>query len=264
MTRLLNIGAGLIYAFLLAPIVVVLGASLTAGNFVVFPPKGVSLRWYLEALQDPALMASLRLSLVEAVLVAALTLVLVVPAVVGITRGEYRGRSGLVAFYRMPLNVPRVILAAALLGFFTVVPLRGTLFGLVLGHALVACPLAFWILTAAFAGQTMFVERAAIVLGASPTKAFLTTTLRIVTPAIVGAATFAFVAAFDDVPIALFLSSSTLVTLPVQIYTFVDQSLTPVVPAASSILVLIVTVALFVVDRAIGLGRVFGIGRVDP
>ncbi|MGV6871321.1 ABC transporter permease [Pseudochelatococcus sp. B33] len=257
--RLLNISAWAIYIFLLAPIIVVLGASLTAGNFVGFPPQGLSLRWYIRALEHPQFLASLRLSLIEASLVTLLTLMLVIPAVVSMTRGNYRGQAALGVFFRLPLYAPRVVVAAALLGFFVLVPLRGTLAGLVLGHTLIACPLAFWILMAAFAGQTQNLERAAIVLGAPPAWAFFTITLRLALPAIIGAATIAFMEAFDDVPIALFLSSPEVVTLPVRIYTFVDQSLTPLVPAASSILVLIVTIAMVVIDRAVGLSRVFGI-----
>lgn len=261
MRSLLRTCATLIYVFLAAPILVVIGASLTAGNFVVFPPDGISAKWYHAALQDSSFMASLRLSLVEAVLVSIFTLLLVIPAVLSVTRSNLKGSGGVIALYRMPLNIPRVVLAGALLGLFTAISLRGTLLGLVLGHALISCPLAFWILLPAFGGHTIFIERAAIVLGASPVRAFMTTTLRIVAPAILGAAVFAFIVAFDDVPIALFLSGPTLLTLPVQIYTFVEQSLTPIVPAASSILILVVFVALFILDHTVGLARVFGVTR---
>jgi putative spermidine/putrescine transport system permease protein len=152
-----------------------------------------------------------------------------------------------------------VVLAAALLGFFAAIGLRGSMIGLVLSHTIIACPLAFWILQAGFAEQSIQLERAAIVLGARPLKAFLSITLRLALPAVVAAGMFAFIAAFDDVPIALFLSSPTLVTLPVRIYNFVDQSLTPVVVAASSLLIFIVCIVVAVVDRTVGLARAFGV-----
>lgn len=255
----LNISAWLIYGFLMAPILVVVGASLTAGNFVVFPPQGISGRWYVAALANRQFFDSLLLSLVEASLVAVLTLLLTVPAVLAIVRGTFRGGGAMLMFFQLPLSIPRIILAASLLALFTAWALRGSLFGLVLGHTLLAFPIAFWILSAAFSGQSEQFERAARVLGASPLRAFMTTSLRLAMPAMVGAATIAFVEAFEDVPIALFLSSPTLVTLPVRIYTFVDQSLTPMVPAASSILVFVVIAAMIIIDRTVGLTQVFGI-----
>lgn len=259
MRALLGLSAWLIYVFLLAPIVVIVGASFTAGNFIVFPPAGLSLRWYGTALSDPGFRDSLWLSLVEALIVAGLTLVLVIPAVIGTARRRFAGSAALVSFYQMPLTIPRVVLAAALLGFFGAIGLRGSLTALVLAHTIIACPLAFWILQAGFAEQSIQLERAAIVLGARPLKAFLSITLRLALPAVVAAGMFAFIAAFDDVPIALFLSSPTLVTLPVRIYNFVDQSLTPVVVAASSLLIFIVCAVVAVVDRTVGLARAFGV-----
>lgn len=259
MRILLSFVSWVLCVFLLAPIVVIVGASFTAGNFIAFPPKGLSLRWYETALTDPGFSASLRLSLLEALVVAGLTLLFVIPAVVGTERGRFAGRAAIISFYQMPLTIPRVVLAAALLGFFAAIGLRGTLTGLVLAHTIIAFPLAFWILQAAFHEQVIQLERAAIVLGAKPLKAFLSITIRLAMPGVVAAGMFAFIAAFDDVPIALFLSSPNLMTLPVRIYNFVDQSLTPVVASASSLLILIVCGVVFIVDRTVGLARAFGV-----
>ena len=65
--------------------------------------------------------------------------------------------------------------------------------------------------------------------------------LRVTLPAIshglFGAAVFSFLASWDEVVLAIFMASPTLQTLPVKIWTHAAQDLTPVIAAASTLLI---------------------------
>jgi putative spermidine/putrescine transport system permease protein len=256
--RWLSVWTGLVYAFVLAPIAVVVVASLTAAEYTSFPPHGLSLRWYRAIPQHPEFLESFRISLVVALVTGALATGLGTLAALVLVRHRFPGRDLLNAVFLSPLMLPAVILGIALLQFYTLAGITRTPFAIVCGHLVITVPYVIRLVSAGLAGFDRSLELAAMNLGATPWQAFRRITLPLVRPGIIAGATFATIVSFDDVSVALFLAGPHSVTLPVRIFSYIEQTFDPLVTAVCSILIVLALAAVVVIERSIGLGRLFG------
>jgi putative spermidine/putrescine transport system permease protein len=248
----------LVYAFILSPIAVILIASFTAADYTSFPPQGWSLRWYAEIPRHPEFLEALWVSLVVAAVSATLATILGTLAALSLVRYRFRGRALFNAFFLSPLMLPTVILGLALLQFYALVGITRTPASLVCGHLVITVPYVIRLVGAGLAGLDPSLERAAMSLGATPWRTFRAITLPLIGPGVAAGAAFAAIVSFDDVNIALFLASPRAPTLPVRIFTYIEQTFDPLVTAVCSVLILLTLAAIVVVERGIGLGRLFG------
>jgi putative spermidine/putrescine transport system permease protein len=247
-----------VYAFVLAPIVVVLIASLTAAEYTSFPPRGLSLRWYAEIPRHPEFLESFRTSVVVAAVSGALATALGTLAALALTRHRFRGRDALATLFLSPLMLPSIVLGIALLQFYTLTGVTRTPLAIVCGHLVITVPYVIRLVAASLAGFDRTLEAAAANLGATPWQAFRRVTLPLIAPGVAAGAAFATLVSFDDVSIALFLAGPTTVTLPVRIFAYIEQTFDPLVTAVCSVLIVLTALVVLVVERAIGLGRLFG------
>lgn len=257
--RWLGAYALLLLAALALPIVVVVVASLTAGERMVFPPEGLSLRWYWAVLQSADFRDAALTSLQVAVLTSFCAGCIGTLAALALVRRRFLGDRVAEAVLTLPLAIPSVVLALAFLILYTRLGLAGSKAALVAGHTMMTLPFVLRLVRANFAGYAWSVERAAANLGASPLQVFRHVTLPLVRPGVVGGMIFAFVLSFDEVVIALFLSGPDAVTLPVRIFTYLDQSPGPIVLAAGSLLVVFAVATMLLLDRTVRIGRAFGV-----
>jgi putative spermidine/putrescine transport system permease protein len=247
---------------LLTPLGVVIGTSVNPGEFALFPPSGISFRWFAGALENPAFRDSFYLSLEIAAITVVLGLLLAVPASVALYRGSARVRNLVRVAAIGPLIVPEVLLALGLLILFnSQIALGSGITAMVAGHLLVAMPLAIQVLLAGMASVEPNLEQAAWTLGASRLRAFWSVTMPALVPAIASAAVFMFIFSFDNVSISLFLSSPGQTTLPIQMYQYLEYRADPTIAAMSTILVGIGILAAIILGRLGSLGQLAGAGR---
>jgi putative spermidine/putrescine transport system permease protein len=90
-------------------------------------------------------------------------------------------------------------------------------------------------------------ELAAAGLGAGPWKTFRRVTLPLIVPGVAAGALFAFITSWDEVVVAIFMTSPTVRTLPVLVWGHVRSSLDPSLAATGTLLVLVSTAALLAV-----------------
>lgn len=244
-----------VYISLILPIVIIIGASVTAGNMLVFPPEGFSLRWYEQALGSRAFMESLWISARLALLSTAVSLTVGFLASMAIVRNEFTGRSLLQSLSLSPLVVPTVVLGLALLQFLAWVGWQQTFLGLFLGHLLVTLPYVVRILSSNLMLFDKTLEEAAMSLRASPAKTLRRITLPLLVPALLTAAIFAFVTSFGNVTLSIFLSFGNEVTLPVQILTYVEYNLDPLIAAISTLVIIVTLLIILIIERLIGVER---------
>jgi putative spermidine/putrescine transport system permease protein len=246
---------------LLLPLVVVALSAMHPDEYLLFPPEGLSLRWFGEALEHPSFRRSLVLSLKIAAASVVIGLVLTVPAAIALTRGSARVRRTIQAATVTPLVTPDMLIALGLLIMLSQFLMSSSMIGLVLGHVLVGIPLAIQVLVAGMAGVDPNLEQAAETLGASKLRAFLTVTLPTILPAIGSAAVFLFIFSFDNVSISLFLSSPGQTTLPITLYQYLEYNADPTVAAMSTILIAVGVAGALLLGKLGGLGQLAGAGR---
>ncbi|OCJ10299.1 ABC transporter permease [Rhizobium sp. AC27/96] len=226
-------------AFLLMPILFIAALSFGSSQWLIFPPPGWTLRWYGELLSDPQWLESAWTSFRIAVLVTVLSVLLGLVTSFGIVRGKFLFRDALKALFLTPMILPVVVFAVALYAFFLRIGLGGTLVGFVLSHLVLALPFSILSISSALEGFDKSIEDAAVLCGASPLEAKIRVTLPAISHGLFSAAVFSFLTSWDEVVVAIFMASPTLQTLPVKVWTTLRQDLTPVVAAASTLLILL-------------------------
>ncbi len=250
--------AAAVYALLLAPVVVVIFISFSADSFIVFPPSGYSLRWYERLFSSEALMRGLRLSLVLAAIVTALSLLVGVPAAYAIAKDKVPASAALKAFFLAPLLLPTLVLGLAMLMALQPWRLTATLTGLTLGHMVVTVPFVIRLMVTTFSTLPEEAEAAAASLGATPWRVFRRVTLPLALPGLGASAFLAFLLSFDETVISLFLSGPRASTLPVEMVRYVEGRTDPLIAALSVLLVAGTLVIVLLVERMAGLTKVVG------
>lgn len=236
--------------FLILPVVFIAALSFGSSQWLIFPPPSWTFKWYEDLFADPRWFYSALTSLKIASIVTVLSVAIGFLAALGLDRGTFAGRDMLRALFLTPMILPVVVLAVALYALFLRLGLAGTTIGFVIAHLLVALPFAIIAIGNALEGFDRSIEDAAILCGASPWEARLRVTVPAISHGIFGAAVFSFLASWDEVVLAIFMASPTLQTLPVKIWSTLRQDLTPVIAAASTLLIaftilLMVLAALF-------------------
>lgn len=247
--------AALALAFLQIPVVVVVLASLTTTSYLTVPPKGVTLRWYWDVLGDGAYLDAALFSLMLAVTATILSLGLGTAAAYALVRRRVPGAEAISAALMAPLVFPAVVVAVALLQYYTLVGLRGSFLALALAHTLITLPYVVRSVLASIAGADPAIEDAARTLGATGWTAFRLVTLPLIRPGLVAGAIFSFIVSFDNVPVSVFLVSVRETTLPVKIFAAVEHGIDPGIAAISTLLIIVTGLFLILAERWVGFHR---------
>lgn len=232
------LGIGAIYAFIFAPLVVVVLVSLNGGSVASFPIESWSLRWYGRVLEAGAFTGALWTSLWLGLASTALATPLAVTAALATARGAYPGAAAVEAFLLAPILVPGIVIGIALLVLFSLIEFRGAATRLLLAHLVIALPYCTRTVLASLARLDPSLVEGARSLGADRWRAFLHVTLPLIRPGIAAGMIFAFLQSFGDVPISLFLADARNTTLPLSIMAYLQYSVDPSVAAISSLVTL--------------------------
>jgi putative spermidine/putrescine transport system permease protein len=253
--------AGLVCLFLVLPSLVVVPMSFNADNLLRFPPHGFSTVWYQSYFGEEDWRTATWHSLAIASSVTILATTLGTIAALALIRGRIALRTLYIYLMLTPMIVPPIVSAVSMYGVFAQFRLVGTLPGMVLAHTVLALPFVIINVAAVLQRMDWRVEQAARSLGASAIKAFFLVTLPLIRPGLIVAAIFAFITSFDEVVIALYISGSQAITLPVQMWSGLRFEINPVVAAVSSLLLGLSTVSLLVIGL---LRRMAGTERGTP
>jgi putative spermidine/putrescine transport system permease protein len=246
----------LAYVLLALPAVIVVVSSLSRTTYLTFPPQGLTLAWYWRAFESEAFMGSLALSTRLAVAATVLALAIGTPAAYAVDRYRFRGRELLQSFLISPLIVPLVVLAIGLLQLLTWLGLGQPFLRLLIGHVVITLPYVVRTMTASLALFDRSLEEAAMSLRATPWQVVRRVTLPVLLPGLLSSAVFCFVTSFGNITVSVFLARGGQVTLPVQIFTYVEHSYDPVLAAVSTLVIAVTIAVIVVVERTVGLERV--------
>jgi putative spermidine/putrescine transport system permease protein len=244
--------AGYALLFLLAvPLIVLVGVSLNPGVEQVFPPQGISLRWYYNLANRNGFAAALQLTLFLAVMSTIVSTIVGLLAGVALTRFEFPGKDLILTLILSPLIVPQVVVGMAFLVTLSGLGIVTSLISLSLLHCVITLPFTARAVVSALATSSRSLEEAAQSLGATPTRAFLSITLPIVRPGVIAASVFAFVTSFENFTASQFLVWDR-TTLPVELYNYVQTENDPTAAALSALILLPVVLFVVVFNRFIG------------
>ncbi|MDR6873949.1 putative spermidine/putrescine transport system permease protein [Bosea sp. BE125] len=244
-----------VIVFLQIPVIVVVLAAFSTTSYLTIPPQGLTLAWFGKVLSDPSYLSAIRMSLILACGSTVISLLLGVAAAYALFRKALPGSEAITSVLMAPLVLPAVVIGVALLQYYSLTGLRGSLFGLLMAHVVITVPYIVRSALASLSGLDLAVEEAARVLGANGFEAFRLVTLPLILPGLVAGALFAFITSLDNVPVTIFLISANQTTLPVLIFSSVEMGIDPSVAAVSTLLIAATGIILLIAERRFGFHR---------
>jgi len=237
---------GLIFFFLIAPILVIIPLSFNAQPYFTYTremltlnPEGYSLRWYRDFFGSTAWISSIRNSLIIALASTFLATVLGTLAALGLSRSHMPFRGLIMGLLISPMIVPLIISAAGMFFFYSSIGLAQTFLGVILAHAALGTPFVVITVTATLVGFDHSLTRAAASLGAPPQTTFFKVVLPLITPGVISGALFAFITSFDEIVIVLFVAGVEQRTIPREMWSGIREQISPTILAVATVLVAI-------------------------
>jgi len=237
------ITSALIYLFLYAPIVVVVVYSFNASRYGG-PWRGFTFKWYGSLLDNEAKMQAAYNTLTLGVSSTALSTLLGTGLGYGLSRFTFPGKKIFSALMYIPVVIPDIVMAIAMLMFYALVREWLGLFELgmttmILAHVTFQIPFVAIVVRSRMVGMDPAIEEAAHDLGATSLQTFVHVTLPMILPAVVAGAALAFTLSIDDFVVSFFTTGPGATTLPILIYSSVKRGITPDINALSTLIVAI-------------------------
>jgi mannopine transport system permease protein len=234
------VGRGLILTilvFLIAPTILVIVMSLADVSYIQFPPRRLSLRWYVSYFGDPQWLRATAFSLEVACATMIAATVVGTMAAVAFVRGTLPGSDIIRIISVSPMIAPSIVMAVALYLVFAPIGLTSSFLGFVIADTMLAVPYVVVMVTASLEAFDVSLELAALSCGASRLRAFFEIVLPNIRPAVASAAVFAFLTAFDEVTVAIFLAGPEVQTMTSKLFENIENNLTPEIAAVSTLMV---------------------------
>lgn len=252
---LLTVLSLLFFAFIYAPLLVIVGYSFNANPVNMMVWDGFTLDWYRglfglrertgDALNRAAyvestdqLLAALRNSLIVAACTTAISTVIGTATAIALARYRFRLRRFYEGLMLMPMMMPDIVLGIGLLIFFVTLGMQLSLLTIIIGHCTFLTSYVFIVVQARIAGIDPALEEAAADLGASEWVTLRKVLLPQLAPGILGGALLAFVISMDDLVITYFIAGTGSTTLPVFIFGMIRRGVKPEINAIATLIIL--------------------------
>ncbi len=247
----------LLLGFMTLPTVIVVLASFNPTAILSFPPEGLSLRWYENALTYPQFRRAAVNSLIVTGASALGALPIGTAAALALVRHAVPGRAVLAAVLLSPLVIPGVAAGLGLLILAARLGLLASHAVLVVAHVVLVLPFVVRSVMVSVTNLDPMLERAAASLGAPPRRVFWRVTLPLLRPGLFAALLFAVIVSANEFVVSLFVSTRVTEILPVAMFTYVVNYTDPTMAALSTLFIAATFVIVFLADRFLRLSRVF-------
>jgi len=236
-TRLwLNTHLGLVYVFLYVPILVLIVLSFNKSGLPT-AWTGFSTEWYGKLIANPKILSAAGNSLVVAVASTIISTAVGTLLAMGLEEGK--PNPWLDALVAAPMIIPDIVLAIALLSFYTLLNMGLGLHSIVLSHAVFNIAFVCMVVRTRLKNFDRSIVEASIDLGASEVTTFRRVTLPVIAPGVVAAALLSFTLSIDEFIIAYFTAGAGQgsTTFPMQIYAMIRFGVTPEINAIATIVI---------------------------
>ncbi|WP_324754616.1 ABC transporter permease [Roseovarius sp. Pro17] len=234
--------------FLYAPVILLPLFAFNDATVVAFPLSGYTTKWFSLLWSTDALHGAVRNSAIVAMTTALISTLLGACAARSAANYSFPGKKGVMGFIMLPLVLPEIIVAVALLVMLMQLGMSLSLWTVIAGHVLICTPFSIAILSSAFAGMENSLEEASFDLGETRWGTFRRVTLPLIMPGVVSSLLITFTISLDEFIIAFFLTGTD-VTLPVYIWSQLRfPSKLPSVMALGTILLIVSVVLLIIAE----------------
>lgn len=243
----------LVFAFLFAPILVVIIASFNSGRLLV-AFEGWSLEPFAALFDKAAIRDAVGVSIRTGAIAAILATLLGTLAGIALARKPGKWVYWFVGLLLFVSVTPEIVDAVALLPWLVFLgqDLGLSVFNdgtarLVIGHSLFATAVVAYIVRARLVGIDERLEEASADLYARPVRTFLRVTLPLAAPAVLAGGLLSFTLSLDNTVVSAFVQVSGTTPWPVYVLSALRSGLRPEVAAVSTVMLLLTLLALALV-----------------
>lgn len=226
----------LIYAFIYIPVIVLIVFSFNNQkantNWV-----GFTTSYYAMLFKDADLWKIFFNSMIIAIVSTAISVVIGTLAAVGLTRHNFKGKGAVNNMLYVPIVIPEIVLAVALLSIMSIIQFPLGLISLILGHTTLTVPFVIVTVKSRLSDFDNSVEEASMDLGANRKTTFFKVVLPMIMPGVVSGGFLAFTLSLDDLIISNFIAGTNTTTLPVKIYSMVKSGISPEINALTTLII---------------------------
>ncbi len=227
----------LVLAFLISPLVILVLFSFGQNRLATLPMGGFTLDWYRTLFENPNFWSALRNSLIVTGTTGLVSTVTGTLAAMALAVMRPRPAASAMMLLSFPVMMPPLVLALALATSFSGIGVPLGLHTVIPSHLVFTQPFVILIVYAQMERFDFSTLDSARDLGASPFYSFLTITLPIIRPTLIGAALIAMSVSLDDFVITFFTIGNGM-TLPTMVWGMLRTSLDPSINALGTLILL--------------------------
>ena len=250
---LLRLATGAVLVFLYLPLVLVVISAFNESSFMAWPPPGLTLRWFGEALENSSIPQAFMTSVLAATGATAIAIVLGTLAAMAVQRYSFFGRETVSFLLILPIALPGVVTGIALSSTFQTFGVEFGLTTIIVGHATFCIVIAYNNVIARLRRMPRTSEDASADLGADTWITFRRITMPGMRSALVSGALLAFALSFDEVIVTVFTAGAGTQTIPLWVLAAMQRPTElPVVNVVAVVLILVSVVPVYVATRISG------------
>ncbi len=242
-----------VYLFIFAPVVIIIMTAFGPDEVIAFPPKGFSLKWFVNIFTSDMFMKTFSISIQVAVIATIIALIIGVPAAYAMSRFDFKGKGLIKNIFFSSIIVPGIVFGFSIFNFIIIKWKLPIYTSLLIGHIIIILPYIIRVVASSLEGFDYSIEEAAVSLGASRLKTFFLVVFPNITSGVIAAFMLAFINSFNNVPISIFLTGPGVSTLPIKMMSYVEYYYDPTISALSVTLMIMTIGIMFIVERTLGL-----------
>jgi putative spermidine/putrescine transport system permease protein len=247
---LLKLGAVGALLFLHIPLLLIfLYAFTTDESAYTFPPPGLTLKWFPQAIANTAMQEALFLTLRVAVLATIAALILGTLAAAAVYRFDFFGKDAISFMLILPLALPGIVTGIAMRSAISLLHIPFTFWTIVIGHATFCVVVVYNNVIARFRRSSNSMIEASMDLGANSFQTFWHVVLPNIGTALLAGAILAFSLSFDEVIVTTFTAGNQQ-TLPIWIFSqMLKPRNRPITNVTALLVVLITAIPIIIAQR---------------
>ena len=209
--------------------------------------SGFSLTWYEKMFSSRDMMSALWTTITIAILATIISTVVGTITAIGLSKSNKVLKNIVERINDFPIMNPEIVTAISLLMFFSALGVQKGYITMLFAHVMFCIPYVMLSVNPKLRSLDPNLADAALDLGATPWQALIKVIIPQIMPGIVSGALVAFTMSFDDFIISYFVTGNGVSNISILVYTM-SKRINPSINALSTIIILIITVVLVLIN----------------
>lgn len=209
--------------------------------------SGFSLQWYQALFENREMMAAITTTLSIALLSTFVSTVVGTLTAIGISKSRRLVKELILNVNNFPILNPEIVTAIGLMLLYTTLNIEKGYWTMLIAHIAFSTPYVILTVLPKLRRLDPDLAEAALDLGCTPLGALTKVIVPLIMPGVISGALIAFTMSFDDFVISYFVSGNGVKNISILVYTM-SKRINPTINALSTILVVIITVVLLIVN----------------